>query len=119
MAIAEPDELQESVGPGADGYVWQGGDLPAIHRASQSVSEVAVWHIRSRGEFHERTRTSNQSNPWQSLLDQSQYAEPTFQSLQNLNFLKIVGRILTFQLESLALGSPDFFTWALRVVLEQ
>ena len=63
MAIAEPDELQESVGPGADGYAWQGGDLPAIHRASQSVSEVAVWHIRSRGEFHERTRTSNQSNP--------------------------------------------------------
>ena len=35
MAIAEPDELQESVGPGADGYAWQGGDLPAIHRASQ------------------------------------------------------------------------------------
>ena len=35
MAIAEPDELQESVGPGADGCAWQGGDLPAIHRASQ------------------------------------------------------------------------------------
>ena len=39
MAIAEPDELQESVGPGADGYARQGGDLPAIHRASRCALE--------------------------------------------------------------------------------
>ena len=90
MAIAEPDELQESVGPGADGCAWQVGVPPANHRASQSASDVAVWHIRSRGEFHERTRTSNQSNPRQSLLNQSQYAEPAFRNLQNLIFLKIV-----------------------------
>ena len=31
-----------------------------------------------------------------SLLDQSQYAEPVFRNLQNLIFLKIVGRILAF-----------------------
>ena len=47
--------------------VWRGSRRPMdtnrCHRASQSASEVAVWHIRSRGEFHERTRTSNQSNP--------------------------------------------------------
>ena len=31
-----------------------------------------------------------------SLLYQSQYAEPVFRNLQNLIFLKIVGRILAF-----------------------
>ena len=39
MAIAEPDELQESVGPGADGCAWQGGVPPANHRASQYALE--------------------------------------------------------------------------------
>ena len=74
--------------------VWRGSrrsmETNRCHRASQSASEATVWHIRSRGEFHERTRTSNQSNPRQSLLNQSQYAEPAFRNLQNLIFLKIV-----------------------------
>ena len=39
MAIAEPDELQESVGPGADGRVWQFGELPANHRAGGCALE--------------------------------------------------------------------------------
>ena len=34
MAIAVPGDLQESVGPGADGLVWQVDELPANHRAS-------------------------------------------------------------------------------------
>ena len=33
MAIAVPDELQESESPCADGRVWQVGVLPANHRA--------------------------------------------------------------------------------------
>ena len=39
MAIAVPDELQESVGPGADGCVWQFGELPANHRAGGCALE--------------------------------------------------------------------------------
>ena len=39
MAIALPDELQESVGPGSEGRVWQVGDLPANHRASGCALE--------------------------------------------------------------------------------
>ena len=106
MAIAEPDELQESVGPGADGCAWQVGVPPANHRASQSASDVAVWHIRSRGEFHERTHTSNQCNPWQSLFDQSQYAEPAFRTLQNLIFLKIVVCIMARNFAAYTFSRP-------------
>ena len=35
-----------------------------------------------------------------SLLYQSQHAEPAFRNLQNLIFLKIVGRILAFYKEA-------------------
>ena len=56
MAIAEPDELQESVGPGADGYAWQGGDLPAIHRASQYALEAPRIAIALSDDLRERER---------------------------------------------------------------
>ena len=39
MAIAVPDELQERVGPGADGRAWQVGELLAKHRASGCALE--------------------------------------------------------------------------------
>ena len=35
MEIAVTDDLQESVGPGADGRLQQVGDFPANHRASR------------------------------------------------------------------------------------
>ena len=38
-----------------------------------------------------------------SLLYQSQYAEPAFRNLQNLIFLKIVGRILAFYIVTVGL----------------
>ena len=41
MAIAVPDELQESVGPGADGCVWQFGELPANLRFAGESGPVA------------------------------------------------------------------------------
>ena len=42
-----------------------------------------------------------------SLLYQSQYAEPVFRNLQNLIFLKIVGRILAFYTEILTILHQD------------
>ena len=39
MAIAVPDELQESVEYGTDGCAWQVGVLPANHRASECALE--------------------------------------------------------------------------------
>ena len=39
MAIAVPGDLQESVGPGADGRVRQVGHLPVNHRASGCALE--------------------------------------------------------------------------------
>ena len=39
MAIAVPDGLQEREGPGTDGHVWQVGELPANHRASECALE--------------------------------------------------------------------------------
>ena len=42
MAIAVPDDLQESVGPGADGCVWQVGEFPAKHRASGCALECCL-----------------------------------------------------------------------------
>ena len=53
MAIAVPDDLQESVGPGADGCVWQGGDLPANHRASGCALEAGRKAIWVQGELQE------------------------------------------------------------------
>ena len=40
MAIAVPDDILESVGPGADGCVWQFGELPANHRASRCTLQA-------------------------------------------------------------------------------
>ena len=42
MAIAVADELQESVGPGSEGSVWQVGVLPANHRASRCALECCL-----------------------------------------------------------------------------
>ena len=42
MAIAVPGDLQESVGPGADGCVWQFGELTANHRASRCALECCL-----------------------------------------------------------------------------
>ena len=42
MAIAVPGDLQESVGPGADGLVWQVDELPANHRASRCALECCL-----------------------------------------------------------------------------
>ena len=47
MAIAVLDELQESVGPGADGRVWQFGELPANHRASGCALERCLEGVAS------------------------------------------------------------------------
>ena len=53
MAIAMPDELQESVGPGADGCAWQVGVLPAKHRASRCVLEARGMAIAVPDELQE------------------------------------------------------------------
>ena len=51
MAIALPDELQESVGPGSEGRVWQVGDLPAKHRANGCALEGPGRPIRAPDEL--------------------------------------------------------------------
>ena len=53
MAIAVPDELQESVGPGSDGRVWQVGVLPANHRASRCALEARGMAIAVPDELQE------------------------------------------------------------------
>ena len=53
MAIALPDELQESVGPGSEGRVWQVGDLPANHRASGCALEARRTAIAMSDELQE------------------------------------------------------------------
>ena len=47
MAIAVPDELQERVGPGADGCAWQVGDL---RRASCKTSREPMCLVAMSGE---------------------------------------------------------------------
>ena len=42
MAIAVPDEWQESEEPGTGGCVWQVGVLPANHRASEYALECCL-----------------------------------------------------------------------------
>ena len=53
MAIAVPDDLQESVGPGADGCAWQVGVLPAKHRASGCALEARGMAIAVPDELQE------------------------------------------------------------------
>ena len=57
MAIAVPGELQERVGPGADGCAWQVGVLPAKHRASRCVLEARGMAIAVSDESQEIPRT--------------------------------------------------------------
>ena len=65
MAIAVPGDLQESVGPGADGRVWQFGDLPAKHRASRCTLEVRGMAIAVPDELQERERPGADGCAWQ------------------------------------------------------
>ena len=53
MAIAVPGELQERVGPGANGCAWQVGVLPAKHRASRCVLEARGMAIAVPDELQE------------------------------------------------------------------
>ena len=53
MAIAVPGDLQESVGPGADGCVWQFGELPANHRAGEYALEAPRMAIAVPDELQE------------------------------------------------------------------
>ena len=48
MAIAEPDELQESVGPGADGCVQQVSELPANIARNDMPWEPVEWRLPSQ-----------------------------------------------------------------------
>ena len=48
-----PGELQERVGPGADGCAWQVGELPANHRASGCALEARGMAIAVPDELQE------------------------------------------------------------------
>ena len=64
MAIAVPDELQESVGPGADGCVWQFGELPANHRASGCALEAPRMAIAVTDELQESVGPGSEGRVW-------------------------------------------------------
>ena len=65
MAIAVPGDLQESVGPGADGRVWQFGELPANHRASGCALEAPRMAIAVPGDLKESVGPGADGCVWQ------------------------------------------------------
>ena len=69
MAIAVPDELQESVGPGADGRVWLFGELPAKHRASEYALEARGMAIAVPDELQERGTEALYGRVWQVCVN--------------------------------------------------
>ena len=54
MAIAVPDELQESVEEGSDGGGWQVGSLPANHRASRCALQTRRMATAVSDELQEK-----------------------------------------------------------------